>query len=93
MRITSPPVRWPCFYGIDTDTQEQLIASSNSVDEIRDHIGVDSLSYLSIDDMVRATGRAAEDFCLACFDGVYPIEIPEAVRRGKMALEPAEDAK
>jgi amidophosphoribosyltransferase len=87
MRITSPPVQWPCFYGIDTDTQEQLIASHNSVEEIRQHIGADSLAYLSLPAMVRATGACAEDFCLACFDGDYPIEIPEAVKFGKLALE------
>ncbi len=87
MRITSPPVKWPCFYGIDTDTQEQLIASSKSVQEVGDFIGADSLAYLSSEDMVAATGRAPEDFCLACFDGSYPVEIPDSVKRGKMALE------
>ena len=87
MRITSPPVKWPCFYGIDTDTQEQLIAAAKSVDEVRDFIGADSLAYLSFEDMVAATGRPAEDFCLACFDGTYPIEIPEPVKRGKLRLE------
>jgi amidophosphoribosyltransferase len=87
MRITSPPVRWPCFYGIDTDTQEQLIASTKSVEEVRDHIGADSLAYLSIDDVVAATLSPAEDFCRACFTGEYPIEIPEPVKRGKLAFE------
>ncbi|MFA5844819.1 MAG: amidophosphoribosyltransferase [Coriobacteriia bacterium] len=87
MRITSPPVRWPCFYGIDTDTQEQLIASTQTIEAVREFIGADSLAYLGVDDMVEATGRDAEDYCLACFTGDYPIEIPEAVRRGKMALE------
>ncbi len=89
MRITSPPVKWPCFYGIDTDTQEQLIASSRTVEQIREHIGADSLGYLSVEDMVAATGRAADEYCLACFTGDYPVDIPEAVRRGKMALETA----
>ena len=88
MRITSPPVKWPCFYGIDTDTQEQLIASAKSVDEVRDFIGADSLAYLPFEDMVEATGRKPEDFCLACFDGQYPVEIPEAIKAGKLALEP-----
>jgi len=91
MRITSPPVRWPCFYGIDTDTQEQLIASSHSVEEVRDYIGADSLAYLSLEGMVEATGAPAGEFCLACFNGEYPIEIPEAVRAGKLALEPCAD--
>jgi amidophosphoribosyltransferase len=88
MRITSPPVKWPCFYGIDTDTQEQLIASSQTVEEVREFIGADSLAYLSIEDMVASTARGADDFCMACFCGDYPIDIPQTVRRGKMALEP-----
>ncbi len=87
MRITSPPVQWPCFYGIDTDTQEQLIASSKSVEEIREHIGADSLAYLSLGAMVASTGANPDEFCLACFDGEYPIEIPESVKAGKLALE------
>ena len=88
MRITSPPVVWPCFYGIDTDTQEQLIASSHSVEEVRDFIGADSLAYLSLDALVASTGTEKADFCCACFDGVYPVDIPESVREGKLALEP-----
>lgn len=87
MRITSPPVRWPCFYGIDTDTQEQLIASTKTVEEVAEFIGADSLAYLPIGDMVAATMRSSSDFCTACFSGDYPIEIPESVKRGKMALE------
>jgi len=58
-----------------------------SVEEIREHIGADSLAYLSIDDMVASTGQSADRYCMACFNGDYAIEIPEAVRRGKMALE------
>ncbi len=87
MRITSPPVRWPCFFGIDTDSQEQLIASAMSVEEIREHIGADSLAFLRLEDVVAATGSSVSDFCMACFDGEYPVEIPESVRRGKLSLE------
>ncbi|MBN1192825.1 MAG: amidophosphoribosyltransferase [Coriobacteriia bacterium] len=90
MRLTSPPVMWPCFYGIDTDTQEQLIASHHSVDEIRDFIGATSLAYLPLEDLVASTGRSADEFCLACFNGEYPIEVPESVRRGKLSLEPGQ---
>lgn len=89
MRLTSPPVVWPCFYGIDTDTQEQLIAANHSLDEIRDFIGATSLAYLSLDDLVASTGCDAGDFCRACFDGDYPIEVPESVRQGKLILETA----
>jgi len=88
LRITSPPVVWPCFYGIDTDTQEQLIASAHSVEEVRDFIGADSLAYLSLDALVASTGTAKSEFCCACFDGSYPVDIPESVREGKLALEP-----
>jgi len=87
MRITSPPVAWPCFYGIDTDSQDQLIGATKSVEEIRAHIDADSLAYLSLPAMVAATNAPAESFCLACFDGEYPIDIPDSVRHGKMALE------
>ncbi|MBS3956340.1 MAG: amidophosphoribosyltransferase [Clostridiales bacterium] len=88
MRITSPPVRWPCFFGIDTDSQEQLIAASMSLTEVAEYIGADSLSYLSLDDMVTATGCAGDALCLACFNGDYPLEIPELIRRGKLSFEP-----
>jgi amidophosphoribosyltransferase len=87
LRLTSPPVVWPCFYGIDTDTQDQLIAANKSVEETCEFIGADSLAYLPLEDLVASTGRPAEEFCRACFDGVYPIEIPETTRRGKLRLE------
>ncbi|MRS11939.1 MAG: amidophosphoribosyltransferase [Actinobacteria bacterium] len=87
LRLTSPPVVWPCFYGIDTDTQEQLIASTHSVEEIRDFVGATSLAYLPLDDLVASTGCPAGMFCRACFDGQYPIEVPESVRQGKLSLE------
>ncbi|NTW28126.1 MAG: amidophosphoribosyltransferase [Coriobacteriia bacterium] len=87
MRITSPPVVWPCFYGIDTDTQEQLIGAMKTVEEIREHIGADSLAYLSLEGMVEAAGSPHDTFCLACFNGDYPIEIPDSVKAGKLALE------
>jgi amidophosphoribosyltransferase len=87
MRLTSPPVVWPCFYGIDTDSQDQLIAATHSVDEIAEFIGVDSLAYLPLDDLIASTGRPAEEFCSACFSGEYPIEVPDSIRRGKLRLE------
>ena len=87
MRITSPPVAWPCFYGIDTDTQEQLIASTHEIEAVRDFVGADSLAHLSLEDLVASTGRTADEFCHACFSGDYPIEIPEQVKRGKLRLE------
>jgi len=79
MRISSPPTRWPCYFGIDTPTREQLIASSNTVEEICRYIEADSLGYLSLEGMVEAAGGRKEDFCTACFDGDYPIDVPEEI--------------
>ena len=73
MRIASPPYAWPCFYGIDTGTKEQLLASGRSIDEIRAYIGADSLEYLSVGALFEASGR--EQLCTACFDGQYPTEV------------------
>jgi amidophosphoribosyltransferase len=77
MRITSPPIRWPCYYGIDMSTREELVAAGMTTDEIRDFIGADTLSYLSLPALVGATGAPADTFCRACFDGEYPIPVPE----------------
>ncbi|MBR8830126.1 MAG: Amidophosphoribosyltransferase [Chroococcopsis gigantea SAG 12.99] len=87
MRISSPPVTHPCFYGIDTDSQDQLIASTKSVQEIQDLIGVDTLAYLSPEGMLKATGEDPKNFCTACFNGDYPIAIPDAIKRSKLMLE------
>ncbi len=78
MRITSPPIKWPCYYGIDMSTREELVASNMTVEEIRDFIGADSLSYLELPALVEATGAPADTFCRACFDGEYPIPVPES---------------
>ncbi len=87
MRISSPPVTHPCFYGIDTDNQDQLIAATKSVKEIEERIGVDTLAYLSWQGMLKATGEGTDDFCSACFTGDYPVTIPENVKRSKLMLE------
>ena len=75
-RVASPPITGPCYYGIDTPTKCELIASSHDVTEIRDHLGVESLGYLSLDGMLRAAGGDPAGFCHACFSGAYPTEIP-----------------
>jgi amidophosphoribosyltransferase len=87
MKISSPPVTHPCFYGIDTDTQDQLIAATKSVEEIRKQIGVDTLSYLSWEGMLEVTQVDTKSFCSACFTGDYPIAIPDNVKRAKLMLE------
>ncbi|XWK86941.1 MAG: amidophosphoribosyltransferase [Phormidium sp.] len=89
MRISSPPVTHPCFYGIDTDNQDQLIAATKSVTEIAKQIGVDSLAYLSWEGMLKATGENPQNFCSACFTGNYPVTVPEPVKRSKLILEKA----
>jgi amidophosphoribosyltransferase len=90
MRISSPPVTHPCFYGIDTDSQDQLIAATKSVEDIGMQIGVDSLAYLSWKGMLESTGEDPNSFCSACFTGDYPIAVPEMVKRSKLMLEKAE---
>lgn len=87
MRISSPPVTHPCFYGIDTDNQDQLIAATKSVEEIAEQIGVDSLAFLSWEGMLQATKDDPNNFCSACFTGDYPIPVPEPVKRSKLILE------
>lgn len=87
MRISSPPVTHPCFYGIDTDNQDQLIAATKSVEEIKEQIGVDSLAYLSWEGMLKETEENTNHFCSACFTGDYPIDVPDAIKRSKLMLE------
>ena len=87
IRISSPPVKWPCFYGIDFATRAELIAGSLDVDGIRSQIGADSLGYVSVEGLVRATEQPASRLCMACFDGQYPIELPAADLIGKHLME------
>ncbi len=87
MRISSPPVTHPCFYGIDTDTQDQLIAATKTVQEIAKHLQVDSLGYLSWEGMLEETHQNTNSFCSACFTGDYPVPVPEKLKRSKLMLE------
>jgi amidophosphoribosyltransferase len=87
VRISSPPVRWPCFYGIDFATRAELIANGLGVEEVRASIGADSLGYISAEGMVAATGIAPAALCLACFDGRYPVPLPPEEHLGKLILE------
>ncbi|HRA07586.1 MAG TPA: amidophosphoribosyltransferase, partial [Propionicimonas sp.] len=86
VRISSPPVQWPCFYGIDFATRAELIAPGLTVDEICRSIGADSLGYISLEGLTASTGIAGKRLCRACFDGNYPVPIPEA-RARQMGLE------
>ena len=77
VRISSPPVKWPCFYGIDFATRAELIANGLSVDEICASIGADSLAFIELDALIEATQIPKNNLCRACFDGVYPVELSE----------------
>ena len=87
VRISSPPVKWPCFYGIDFASRAELIANGLTVEEICTSIGADSLSYVHLDELVEATTIPMDQLCRACFDGVYPVELPEPRFLGKQVLE------
>jgi amidophosphoribosyltransferase len=88
LRITSPPVRWPCFYGIDTGQRGELLAAQLSVDEIREYLNVDTLSYLALDRLVAATGAVGAGFCNACFSGNYPTDVGEGYDKNLLEVSP-----
>jgi amidophosphoribosyltransferase len=77
LRISSPPYRWPCFYGMDTGRRSELLAADLSVGEIRNYLGADSLAYLELPRLVAATGASPSAFCDACLTGRYPVPIVE----------------
>jgi amidophosphoribosyltransferase len=87
MRVSSPAVTHPCFYGIDTDNQAQLIAATHSLGEIIEKLEVNSLAYLSREGMLQVTRENPEHFCSACFTGNYPITIPDQIKASKLMLE------
>lgn len=89
MRICSPPIRYPCFYGVDTSAgRKELIGARMDVDGVREHIGADSLVHLSLENLVKATQLPKKHFCTACFDRQYPIRVPRETRISKFDLEP-----
>jgi amidophosphoribosyltransferase len=85
MRVCAPPIRHPCFFGVDMASRWELIAAQKSVNEVKDFIGADSLGYISIDGLVKAVGLPRNKFCMACFTGDYPI--PVQLQMDKLALE------
>ncbi len=91
LRICAPPIRYPCFFGVDMATRWELIAARKTVPEIREHLGANSLGYLSLDGLIRAVDLPRDIFCLACFTGAYPV--PVQIEMDKLALEalPQED--
>lgn len=87
LRISSPPIKWPCFYGIDMPNQDELIGSRMDIEGIREHVAADSLAYLSLEGMLAATQVPADGFCTACFSSNYPVPIPADQLRSKHVLE------
>ncbi|MEN8115224.1 MAG: amidophosphoribosyltransferase, partial [Actinomycetota bacterium] len=85
LRISSPPYRWPCFYGMDTGDRSTLLAAGRSENEIAEFLGVDSLAYLELDRLIAASGGDPDTFCTACLSGGYPTDVPVSDR--KYALE------
>ena len=88
MRIASPPLHYPCFMGIDIGSKKELIAVGRTEEEICEVIGADTLAYLRMDGLVKAVGHTIDNFCLACFDGEYPVSVPVQLEMDKLALEP-----
>ena len=86
-RVSSPPYRWPCYYGMDTGRKSELLAADLSVGEIREYLGVDSLAYLEIERLTKATGTAEESFCTACLTGHYPVPVPLDDTKGVLEID------
>jgi amidophosphoribosyltransferase len=82
LRISSPPYRWPCYYGLDTGTRAELIAANLKVSEIQEYLGADSLAYLTLESLKKATGAPGAGFCDACLTGDYPEDVPVVLSRG-----------
>jgi len=87
VRIASPPVRWPCFYGIDFATRAELVAGHLDIDGVRRSIGADTLGYITLDGLVAASEQPRSRLCAACFTGEYPIPLPDEALLGKHLLE------
>ena len=86
----SPPYKWPCFYGMDTGTRGELLAANLTVDEIRDYVDADTISYLTLDRLLEATGAVNAGFCDACLTGEYPIEVPVNLRKAVLEVDAVE---
>ena len=86
VRISSPPVTWPCFYGIDFASRAELIANGLTIEEIRTSIGADSLGFVSLESLIEASHQPKDALCRACFDGVYPVDIPEPQFLGRQVF-------
>ncbi|MCU0483464.1 MAG: amidophosphoribosyltransferase [Chloroflexi bacterium] len=93
LRISAPPILHPCFYGIDTQVDAELVAATHTLEEVREFVGADSLGYLSVDGVLAGLDLPYERFCFACFDGQYPVPVPYDAARRKLILEEEEEAR
>ena len=89
LRLTSPPIKWSCFYGIDTGERSELLAANLEQDQIRAFLNVDSLAFITLDRLVASTGTSASGFCDACFTGHYPVDVPITLRKGVLEADDA----
>jgi amidophosphoribosyltransferase len=88
LRISSPPLKWPCFYGMDFGTRAELLAANMSLEEITNYLNADSVAYLSLDNLVTAIGAPGAGFCTACLTGEYPTEVDVALSKHVLEVEP-----
>lgn len=87
LRLTSPPIKWSCFYGIDTGDRKELLAANLEIDEIRSYLNVDSLAFITLDRLISSTGTAGSGFCDACFTGNYPVDVPVTLSKGVLEAD------
>jgi amidophosphoribosyltransferase len=87
LRVSSPPIISPCFYGIDMADQNELLASGRTIEQVRERLGATSLAYLSLGGLQESTTQPSERFCRACLTGEYPTEIPDDMRNAKLRFE------
>jgi amidophosphoribosyltransferase len=93
LRISSPPYRWPCFFGMDTGNRGELLAADLTIPEVREYLGCDTLAYLEIDRLVSATGASGSGFCTACLTGEYPVEVKPGADRADQVAEANEEVQ
>jgi amidophosphoribosyltransferase len=93
LRISSPPYRWPCFFGMDTGTRGELLAADLTIPEVREYLGCDTLAYLELDRLVSATGASGSGFCTACLTGEYPVEVKPGPDRAEPVAEVKEEVQ
>ncbi|MGN6694116.1 MAG: amidophosphoribosyltransferase, partial [Aquihabitans sp.] len=89
LRLTSPPVKWSCFYGIDTGERSELLANGLEIDEIRQYLNLDSIAFITLDRLISSTGTSGAGFCDACFTGNYPVPVPVTLSKGVLEADDA----